>query len=471
MPQSPVFFLLALLALLPSLLAQNTARRDVTRLYAQLCAGCHGRGLEGGQAPSMLDDHWARGGNDEELALSIAEGLVDTGMPAWKGLLSTEEIRAMVVLIREMRAKPLKIASSEKRPGPGQEFASQLHRFRLELVAEGLETPWSLCFLPNGDLLATEKPGRLRLITKEGLQKKPISGIPPVSTRGQGGLLDVALHPDFEHTGWLYLAFSDPAPDGKGAMTAILRARLHEGSLVDQELIFRAPYQLYRNSGVHFGCRLVFDGQGHLFFGIGERGEAPDAQDLSRPNGKIHRLFDDGRVPKDNPFVGRKDAMPSIWAFGNRNPQGLALRPNSGQLWESEHGPRGGDELNLILSGRNYGWPLVTFGMNYDGTPMVANTTLPGLEAPRLHWTPSIAVCAIKFYEGKAFPAWRGNLLVTALAQEELRRIVLEGDKVVAQELLLKGAGRVRDVVCGPDGFIYLALNQPDLIVRLVPIP
>jgi glucose/arabinose dehydrogenase len=219
---------------------------------------------------------------------------------------------------------------------------------------------------------------------------------------------------------------------------------------------------------VHFGCRLVFD-KGYLFFSIGERGHMQDAQDITRPNGKVHRIFDDGRIPPDNPFFSQKNAFPTIWSYGNRNAQGLDRHPDTGDLWETEHGPRGGDELNLIQKGRNYGWPVITYGMNYDGTPITGITHRQGMEQPVIHWTPSIAVCGIDFYEGDKFPKWKHNLFVTALAQEELRRVVISERKVTEQEVVFKNIGRVRDVASGPDGFLYVILNKPDKIIRLEP--
>jgi glucose/arabinose dehydrogenase len=254
-------------------------------------------------------------------------------------------------------------------------------------------------------------------------------------------------------------------------MTVIVRGKLREGRFVESQTLFRAPAELYRTGRVHFGSRFVFDGKGHVFFSIGERGQKEDAQDLSRPNGKVHRIREDGSIPKDNPFVGRAGAMPSIWSYGNRNPQGLARHPVTGELWATEHGPRGGDELNRIQSGRNYGWPVISYGMNYDGTPITDRTAQEGMEQPVLHWTPSIAVSAVDFYTGSRFPQWKNDLLVGALAQEELRRVKLEGGKVVHQEVLFKGVGRVRDVVSGPEGFVYVAFNGPDRIARLVPAP
>jgi glucose/arabinose dehydrogenase len=316
-------------------------------------------------------------------------------------------------------------------------------------------------------MLVTEKNGRLRIV-ENGKPGAPIAGVPAVKADGQGGLLDVAAHPDYAKNGWVYLSYSDPGENGS-AMTAVVRGRLRDGRLVDQQVLFEAPAATYRSGGVHFGSRFAFDGQGHLFFSIGERGQMDDAQDLTRPNGKVHRIWDDGRVPEDNPFAKRPGAIPTIWSYGHRNPQGLAREPGTGALWDAEHGPRGGDELNRVEVGKNYGWPLITYGMNYDGTPITAKTAAEGLEQPVVYWTPSIAVSSIDFYSGDRFPRWKGNVLLGSLAAEELRRIVVSNGKATKQELLFKGIGRVRDVVVGPDGCVYLALHGPDRVARLVP--
>jgi glucose/arabinose dehydrogenase len=390
-------------------------------------------------------------------------------MPPFGTMMSDQEIRAMVIFIREKAEAARRDQTVFAKPLPDTPVKSEEHTFRVETVVEGVETPWSVAFLPDGRMLVTEKIGRLRIVENGKLLPQPVAGIPRVWSEGQGGLLDVAPHPDYAKNGWIYLSYADPGANGS-AMTRVLRGRLKDGALVDQELLFTAPPELYRTGTVHFGSRFVFDGKGYLFFTIGERGQKDDAQDLTRPNGKVHRIKDDGQVPDDNPFVKTAGAMPTIWSYGHRNPQGLSQHPVTGELWDAEHGPRGGDELNRVERGRNYGWPVITYGMNYDGTPMTDLTAKEGLEQPVLYWTPSIAVCAIDFYSGTRFPRWKNDLLVSSLASEDVRRLRIENGKVTKQEVLFKGIGRVRDLVAAPDGLVYLALNTPDRIVRLVPV-
>lgn len=475
MPRStpPGYALLALsLACTLAASAQTDAgRRDIGKFYAQNCAACHGRNLQGGLAPSLLDDQWLHGDRDEDLARVIRDGVTDA-MDGYRDELSEADIRAMVIFIREKRAGFSSSESRPARPQPTTPLRSELHTFKLETVADRLSTPWGMAFLPDGRMLFTEKSGQLRVIERGVLRPEPIRGTPAVRDAGQGGLLEVAVHPRYAENGWIYLAYSDPAMrHGEPvSLTTLARGKIRDGAWVEQQTIWRAPLEFYRpGGGVHFGCRIVFDRDGYLFFSHGERGRQENAQDVKLPNGKIHRIHDDGRIPEDNPFATQPGAFASIWTYGNRNPQGLALDPRDGSLWETEHGPRGGDELNLIRRGANYGWPVITYGMNYNGTPITATTAKDGMEQPVTHWTPSIAVCGIDFYTGDKFPGWKHNLLVTALAQQELRRVVIEGGKVTHQEILFKDFGRVRDVQTGPDGAIYVALNQPDRIVRLVP--
>jgi glucose/arabinose dehydrogenase len=445
----------------------GAAEGDVAETWAGTCASCHGAKLTGGQAKSLLDDEWSFGGDDTNLAESIRNGREDAGMPPFGGSLSEEEIRALVIFIREQRKAYERDQTTFAAPEGDTVVESEKHAFRVETVVDGLEIPWSIAFLPDGRMLVTEKAGRLRVVEEGRLAPQPIVGTPEVWSEGQGGLLDVAVHPAYEKTGWVYLSFSDPGKDDT-AMTAVVRGRIRDGKWVDEETLFRAPAELYLKGRVHFGSRFVFDGKGYLFFTIGERGHQDHAQDVTRPNGKVHRIHDDGRIPEDNPFADQKGAIPSIWSYGHRNPQGLARDPLTGDLYDAEHGPRGGDELNIVEPGRNYGWPIITYGMNYDGTPITNLTAKEGMEQPVVHWTPSLAVCAIDFYVGDRFPGWRNDLFLSSLAAEELVRLEIEDRKVVHQEVLFKGIGRVRDVVSGPDGYLYVSL-EPGRIARLVP--
>lgn len=448
--------------------------RDVAELYTRYCASCHGANLAGGQTESLLEGNWKHGTDDISLARTIREGLTNNGMPTMRGALSEPEIRAMVVYIREKTTQAEGRRTVWPQPAEGQVTASREHRFQLERVAGGLSTPWAVAFLPDGRGLVTELPGRLRFLETNGALSAPVKGTPAVRAEGQGGLMDVAPHPDYARTGWIYLSYSDRGSNELGAnmgLTAVVRGRIRDGQWTDQEDIFRAPQRFYLPSSIHFGSRLVFDGQGSLFFTMGERGRGDHAQSLERPNGKVHRVREDGSIPADNPFAGKPGAIGSIWSYGHRNPQGLARHPVTGELWETEHGPRGGDELNRILPGRNYGWPVITYGMNYDGSPITDQTAREGMVQPVAHWTPSIAVCGMAFCTGDLFPRWKNNLFVTALAGQELRRIVLMPEGPPVQEVIFKNIGRVRAVTSGPDGRLYVVLNKPDCIVRLVPAP
>lgn len=339
--------------------------------------------------------------------------------------------------------------------------------YRVATVAEGLEYPWGIAFLPGGDILVTERPGRLRLIRGGALVPEPVAGVPEVWARGQGGLLDVALHPDFARNRLVYLSYSKPGP--KGATTAVVRGRLEGHRLTGVEEILEAD--AWSTAPVHFGSRLVFDRDGYLFVSIGERGRKENAQDLSNHAGTILRLHDDGRVPSDNPFVGRAGARPEIYAYGIRSPQGLAIHPATGELWETEHGPRGGDEINRIRPGRNYGWPVITYGIDYNGRKVSDLTAKAGMEQPLHYWVPSIATSGLAIYDADRFPAWRGSLFVGGLAGQHLARVRLDAGRPLEQEKLLDGRRqRIRDVRVGPDGYVYLLVDARSApVLRLEP--
>ncbi len=353
-------------------------------------------------------------------------------------------------------------------PAVAQTVNSQKQTFRPVVVASGLEHPWALAFLPDGRMLVTERPGRLRVIADGKLQREPIDGVPRVAARGQGGLLDVVLHPDYASNGWVYLSFS--APRERGAHTAVVRARLDGNRLVNLEDIFAGNN--VAGGGRHFGSRLAFGGDGKLYVTVGERGDRDKAQDLGSHNGTTVRLNDDGTVPSDNPFVNTAGALPEIYSYGHRNAQGMARHPDSGAVWLNEHGPQGGDEINIVKARVNYGWPVITHGRAYSGFAMGEGSSKPGMAQPLLHWTPSIAPSGMAFYTGDKFPAWRGNLFVGSLKFRHLVRLELDGERVVAQERLLENAfGRVRDVRQGPDGLLYVLTDQSDgALIRLEPV-
>ncbi|MCH8998386.1 MAG: PQQ-dependent sugar dehydrogenase [Proteobacteria bacterium] len=351
----------------------------------------------------------------------------------------------------------------------GRIFESERHRFRLTVVASGLEHPWGLAFLPDGAMLVTERPGRLRVIRDGVLDPTPVSGVPEVAAVGQGGLLDVALHPRFRDNRLVYLSYAGKGRGGAG--TEVARGRLSEGRLEDLEILFAVRPK--SRGGRHFGSRLVFDAQGRLYITAGERGDPDRAQDPGDAAGSVIRLTEDGGIPPDNPFVGRAGARPEIFSIGHRNPQGLARHPETGRIWAVEHGPRGGDEVNVIEAGVNYGWPVITSGMSYAGFPIGEGSEKPGMAQPVTYWVPSISPSGMAFYTGAAFPAWRGNLFVGALSGRLLVRLELDGERVVHEERLLEELGeRIRDVRQGPDGLLYLLTDAPDgALLRLEPLP
>ena len=343
--------------------------------------------------------------------------------------------------------------------------------FKVETFIDGFDIPWGMAFLPNQNLIVSDRNGNLWQVDYNKKKKTQIVGVPNVRNKGQGGLLDVQVHPDFINNHYIYLGFTSYLKKRKNkTFTSIVRARLKNNSLIDQKIIYKADDIYYSGVTVHYGTRIVFDKEGYLYFSIGDRGRRDQAQLLDYPNGKIHRLHDDGSIPTNNPFIQEKNAIKSIWTYGNRNPQGLAIHPVSSIIFETEHGPKGGDELNILSSGNNYGWPEITYGKNYSGTTITKYTHKKGMEQPVIHWTPSIAVCGIDFYDGKLFKNWENNLLVSSLKFENLYRLEIKDNKVTEQEIVYRAGSRIRDVETGPEGFIYLALEDPGRIVRFIPI-
>ena len=370
-------------------------------------------------------------------------------------------IRALTLLVLAFAAAASVAAESVIR--------SQEHAFRAITVARGLEFPWSLAFLPDGRRLVTERPGRLRFLNADwALDPQPVQGLPEIAASGQGGLLDVIPHPRFAENKLIYFSYSARGAGGIG--TEVARGRLVDHRLENVEVLFRQ--QPKSGGGRHFGSRLVFDRQGLLYITLGDRGEQERAQKMDDLAGKIVRLHDDGRIPQDNPFVKRAGARPEIFSLGNRNVQGATLHPTTGELWTHEHGPQGGDEVNVIRAGRNYGWPVITYGVEYGiGTKIGEGARKPGMEQPLHVWVPSIAPSGLAIYRGDRFPRWRGDLFVGALRGQELVRLRFDGERQVGEERLLEGVlGRIRDVRAGPDGYLYLLTDSGDgEIVRLEP--
>jgi glucose/arabinose dehydrogenase len=353
----------------------------------------------------------------------------------------------------------------------GSNFTANAPVFNISTIAEGLEHPWGMAFLPNGDILVTERAGRLRLIKQGKLLAEAIKGLPPIAGHGQGGLLDVALHPDYKNNGWIYFSYA-ASEDGFSLNTGteVGRGRLKNNRIVDWQHLFRLKPKTGKRQ--HFGSRLVFDRDNKLYITLGDRGERFRAQDLNDHAGSIIRLNDDGSIPGDNPFVGETDKQAGIYSYGHRNIQGAVLNPETGKLWTHEHGPQGGDELNIIEAGKNYGWPIITYGKEYgSGDDIGEGTHKAGMQQPLYHWVPSIAPSGMAFYNGDKFPDWQGNLFIGSLKFKLLVRLKLDGSKVISEQRLLKNKlGRIRDVQVGTDGYIYLLTDATNgKLVRIQP--
>jgi len=431
--------------------------------YQTYCAGCHGDNLEKFTAKQWMDEP-----DNASVINSIKLGIESEGMPAFQNTFSDSELEELAAYVK--KGIPDDRSSLKPAVRSGEVTKSEVQDFIVETVVTGLDVPWGLVFLPDGDLLISERAGTLHRFSK-GKLSLPIQGLPPIKAKGQGGLLDLCLHPDYVENGWIYIAYSalNPEKGNSNSNTAIMRARLDGNKLVDQQVIFTGDP--FTDRSHHYGCKLAFDDKGHLFFGIGDRGQHFDfPQKLDNANGKMHRINDDGSIPKDNPFVNTKGAVPSIYSYGHRNQQGTSIHPQTGELWVSEHGPKGGDELNLVVPGKNYGWPVISYGINYNGTILTELTEKEGMEQPVHYWTPSIAPCGMTFLTGDKYKKWQNNLFIGSLRFEYLERVVINGNSVMHTEKLLEGIGRVRNVVVGNDGLIYVATENPGKIVRLVPV-
>lgn len=475
-------------------------------LYTEQCSGCHGTDIAGGRAPALFDQKWLATVDDARIVNSITNGVPNTEMEGFGKQLSEQQIWSLVQYIRTqtgaLTPRPQFVAD----PSTLAPLKTEKATVKVEVLTSELNTPFGMVFLPDGRLLITERDGRLRFWSK-GKLSEPIKNTPKPHVQQDGGYLDVTVHPKYAQNGWIYLSYSEdqpgyvappPAPaapaapasaapsdaargggaPGAGApgggfpgrggrggppqtpsMTVVVRGKINKNNeWVQDKFIFRVAPDLYTTQGAHYGSRFAWDKEGHLFFTMGERGNQANAQDLTKPLGKIHRFNDDGSVPKDNPFVNTPGAVPTIWTYGHRNPEGLAWDPVSGKLWEAEHGPTGGDEINIIEKGHNYGWGVASKGIQ----PGITKTSAPGMDDPIVYYTPAVAPAQIAFYTGTKYPGWKNSsLFVGTLVGQKLLRLEIAGDKVAKQEVIFDNLGRVRNILQGPDGYLYVALQDP----------
>lgn len=450
------------------------SRRNVTQLYLEYCGKCHGeRGEGGGGGTKTLltrdkfDQKW-----DKPFFDATKNGVPDMGMEAYGQTLSDPEIWALVVHIRELQGRYLRETEGGPKPTNGV-YKSKHHDYRIETVVEsGLKTPWGIDWLSDGRMLVTNRSGYMNVV-KDGKLGPQVLGVPKSVELGQGGLMDVAVHPNYRSNGWIYLSYTEPATEGRGGMTKIVRGKLKfdgdQATWTDQQTIWQAEQRFYSGAGIHFGSKIVFD-KDYVYFTVGERGVNERAQLLENPYGKVMRLHDDGKVPSDNPYVNTANAEKATWTYGHRNPQGLAF-DTEGRLWDTEHGPRGGDELNEVKKGANYGWPLAVWSINYNDSPFRTPWMTDGkaIVQPVFRWLPSIGASGLDTYRNGAFAKWKGDLFAGGLVGNNLDRFKVSKGQMLEREEIVWGMGRIRDVACGPDGNIYIALNGPDRIIRIVP--
>lgn len=431
-------------------------------IYDRYCSSCHGEKVE-----AFVDRKWKHGNTKAEIMTSISEGYIDNGMPIWRSTIQPEEIEKLADLIVTSLStvNQYDFAEIEKT----DTYKSKGITVKLETVAEGLEVPWGMASLPSGDLLIADRNGDLWKVASDKSKVK-ISGTPDVLYVGQGGLFEVKLDPNYSENSWIYLTYAKHKKETGRVMstTALVRGKLSGNTFVQKEEIFEAlPYFPTRH---HYGARMVFDNDGYLFVSVGDRGvREKNPQSLENHAGKIHRIRADGSIPEDNPFYNTENAVKSIWSYGHRNPQGLDYDKATGTLWEHEHGPRGGDELNIIKKGENFGWPVISYGINYDATTFTDITEKEGMTQPELYWLPSIAPCGMSFVTSDKYGPWQGDLLAGSLRFDYLNRVDLKDGTVKDQEKLLINIGRLRNVVQADDGFIYIGVEDPGVVYRLIP--
>lgn len=427
--------------------------------FSTYCGSCHGA-----KGENFVNRVWKYGNTKEHIAKSIKMGSLDAGMPPFEQVFTAQQIAELADFVLEASKKRAVTEGGEK----AGIFVAKQMKVRLDTIAADLDSPWGMAFLPNGEMLFTDRAGKL-FIVNDRREKTMITGVPKVLYDGQGGLLDVVLHPKFSENKLIYLSYSKfkDSINARWSTTAVLQARLEGNELKNSKDIFIA--QPYAKTKHHYGGRLAFDKAGMLFFSVGDRGNHfRNPQRLDNDCGKIHRIFDDGRIPKDNPFASMDTARPTIWSYGHRNPQGLVIAED-GTIWEHEHGPKGGDELNIISKGANYGWPTISYGINYDGSVLTPITTQTGMEQPQNYWIPSIAPCGMTICQTNRYPAWKGDIMIGSLSFEYLNRCKLDGNKIKEQEILLPKIGRVRCVAIGKDGYMYVAVEKKGFIFKLIP--
>jgi glucose/arabinose dehydrogenase len=443
---------------------------DAARLYQTHCTNCHGRNMEGALASPLIKDQWLNGREPRFMLHTVMHGIPNTAMIAWSKVLSKDECKALVDYIIASQDRPL----AAPRPFPPF-IETEDYKVRVEpLVTEGFSSdPWAIEFVDDRRALITERRQGLRWMVDGKLDPRPIEGLPVAAHSGVAGMLDLALHPNYKENGWVYIAYvhplGDPDSSKTRSLTRLIRGRVKGHRWVDQEDVFRAPDELHFAATGGGGSRILFHSDGFLYFSIGDTQAPHRAQDLDSPLGKTFRLWPDGSIPSDGPYVGEPSAFEGIFTIGHRNIQGIGEHPITHAIWATEHGPMGGDELNVLRQGHNYGWPVITYGKKYDGEPVSSITHKEGMEQPIRYWTPSPALCPLEFYTGHLFPKWKNHLFVGALSHEEIKHFKLDQETVVSEERFFKTLGRVRDIKTGPEGALYLVLNNPHAVVRLVP--
>lgn len=432
--------------------------------YRNFCGGCHGEKMD-----AFVDRQWKHGNKKEDLVKAIKHGYANEGMPSFDSAFNDVEIKELADYILKGIKNVDRYSASDK---PSSNiFKTETMTIRLDTVAKGMDIPWGMAFLPNQELLVTDRTGKFYRVGKNK-SLAAISGVPALLNKGQGGLMDVVLDPDYAKNKTIYLSYSKPKTENGAvlATTAVLKAKLEGNQLIDQKDIFVAkPWSKTQH---HYGSRLAFGKDGYLYISVGERGnEKENPQEIKGNDlGKIHRIKTDGSIPSDNPFVKTEGAEASIYTYGNRNPQGMTIHPTTGAIWENEHGPRGGDEINIVQPGKNYGWPIATYGINYNGKVISDISEKEGITAPIHYWIPSIGPSGMAFVTGSRYKGWEGNLLTGSLRFQYLNRSVLKDNKVTKEEILFKNIGRLRDVRMAPDGYIYIAVESPGIIYKLVPV-